>query len=131
MIAAMTADDLEYRQGVPVLMAAPDGPALGSDGDALSLIVSAGGQGAELVVLPIERLGEDFFELSTGLAGAIAQKFVNYRVPLAILGDISDRTEANKPLRDFVLETNRGRQLWFVADTDELDKRLAADSDRR
>ena len=127
----MTADDLEYRHGVPVLMAAPDGPVVSSDGDTLSLIVSAGGQGAELVVVPIERLDADFFELSTGLAGAIAQKFVNYRMRLAILGDISNRTEANKPLRDFVFETNRGRQLWFVADTDELDKRLAAESDRQ
>lgn len=131
MIATMTADDLEYRQGIPVLMVAPDGPVVSSDGDALSFIVSAGSQGAELVVLPIERLGDDFFELSTGLAGAIAQKFVNYRMRLAILGDISDRIETNKPLRDFVNETNRGRQLWFVADTDELDKRLAAEPDRQ
>ena len=123
----MTADDLEYRQGVPVLMCAPHGPPVRREDDALGLIVSAGGQGAELVVLPVERLGDDFFELSTGLAGAIAQKFVNYRMRLAVLGDIADRTAASKPLRDFVFETNRGRQLWFVTDTDELDKRLAAE----
>ena len=127
----MTADDLEYRQDTPVLMAAPDGPTISSDGDALGLIVSAGSQGAELVVVPVERLSADFFQLDTGLAGAVAQKFVNYRMRLAILGDISDRTEANKPLRDFVVETNRGHQVWFVADTDELDERLAAESDRQ
>lgn len=127
----MTADDLQYRQGVPVLMAAPDGPTVRSDGDALSLIVTAGGQGAELVVLPIERLDEEFFELSTGLAGEIGQKFVNYRLRLAVLGDISDRTATSKSLREFVAETNRGRQLWFVADTAELDERLAAETDRR
>jgi hypothetical protein len=127
----MTADDLQYRQGVPVLMAAPDGPTVRTDGDALSLIVSAGGQGAELVVVPIERLDDEFFELSTGLAGAIAQKFVNYRLRLAILGDISDRTATSKSLREFVAETNHGRQLWFVADTAELDERLAAETDRR
>jgi hypothetical protein len=124
----MTADDLEYRLDVPALMCAPDGPAVRSEDDALSLIVAAGGQGAELVVVPAERLGEDFFELSTGLAGAIAQKFVNYRMRLAVLGDIAARTEASKPLRDFVSETNRGRQLWFVTDTAELDERLAAES---
>lgn len=120
----MTPDDLEYRQGVPVFMGAPDGPAVTSEEDALNLIVNAGWRGAELVVLPVERLGDDFFELGTGLLGAIAQKFVNYRMRLAVLGDISERTEASKPLRDFVFETNRGRQLWFVADADELDKRL-------
>ncbi len=123
----MTADDLEYRQGVPVVMGAPDGPAVTSEEDALNLIVNAGWRGAELVVIPVERLGDDFFDLSTGLLGAIAQKFVNYGMRLAVLGDVSARTEASKPLRDFVLETNRGRQLWFVADADELDKRLVAE----
>jgi hypothetical protein len=127
----MAADDLEYRQGVPVLMCAPDGPAVSSENDALGLIVSAGSQGAELVVVPVERLGADFFELSSGLAGSIAQKFVNYRMRLAVLGDISARTAASKPLQDFVRETNRGRQLWFLADLDELDQRLAATSSAR
>lgn len=112
-------------------MCAPDGPAVTSENDALSLIVSAGSQGAELVVVPVERLGADFFELSSGLAGSIAQKFVNYRMRLAVLGDISARTAASKPLQDFVRETNRGQQLWFLADLDELDQRLAATSSAR
>lgn len=112
-------------------MCAPDGPAVTSENDALSLIVSAGSQGAELVVVPVERLGADFIELSSGLAGSIAQKFVNYRMRLAVLGDISARTATSKPLQDFVRETNRGRQLWFLADLDELDQRLAATSSAR
>ncbi len=127
----MTLDELEYRGAVPVLMCAPDGPLVRSEDDALNLIVAAGAQGAELVVLPVERLGDDFFDLSTGLAGAIAQKFVNYRTRLVVLGDITTRIEASKPLRDFVFETNRGRQLWFIADTNELDERLAAESAAR
>jgi hypothetical protein len=109
----------------------PGWPGGEREDDALTLIVTAGSQGAELVVVPVERLADDFFELSTGLAGAIAQKFVNYRTWLAVLGDVSDRTEASKPLRDLVREANGGRQLWFVADTDELDQRLAGASTTR
>jgi hypothetical protein len=125
----MTADDLEYRQGVPILLCATDGPTVRTEDDALGLIVDAGSQGAELVVVPVERLAAEFFDLSSGIAGAIVQKFVNYRMRLAVLGDISDKAEASKALRDFVHETNLGRQFWFVADTDELDKRLAGYAD--
>jgi len=32
---------------------------------------------------------DDFFDLSTGLAGEILQKFVNYHVKIAIVGDFS------------------------------------------
>jgi hypothetical protein len=63
-----------------------------------------------------EAITEDFFKLSTGVAGEIAQKFVNYRHRLAIIGDFSGYT--NKPLRDYMYECNRGRHLYF-ADSEE------------
>jgi hypothetical protein len=52
------------------------------------------------------------------------QKFVNYGVRLAIVGDISAHVAASTPFRDLVYESNRGRQVWFVADLDALDSRL-------
>ena len=68
---------------------------------------------------------EDFFVLSTGVAGEILQKFVNYQVKLAIIGDFSEYT--SKPLRDFIYECNSGRHICFVADEAEAVRRLSDD----
>ena len=67
---------------------------------------------------------EDFFRLSTGVAGEIAQKFVNFRFCLAIIGDFSEYT--SKPLRNFIYESNRGRHLFFVSDENTAVDRLSA-----
>jgi hypothetical protein len=45
-------------------------------------------------------------------------------VRLAIVGDVSAYVAASTALRALVLESNRGNQVWFVADFDELDNRL-------
>jgi hypothetical protein len=45
---------------------------------------------------------------------------VNYGLRLAVVGDISELLERSGALRDFVRESNRGRQVWFVADEAEL-----------
>lgn len=68
-------------------------------------------------------LGEDFFILSTGAAGEILQKFVNYRVKAAIFGDYSRYT--SKPLRDFIYETNCGKDFFFAASREEALEHLA------
>lgn len=62
-------------------------------------------------------VAEDFFILSTGLAGEILQKFVNYRKKLAIVGDYSKYT--SKPLRDFIYESNKGNSIYFVPGIEE------------
>ncbi|TMR90821.1 DUF4180 domain-containing protein [Nonomuraea basaltis] len=103
-----------------VLVCEPDGPLLRSDRDALDLIGEAGVRGATWVAVPAERFHDDFFTLSTGVAGEIAQKFVNYRLGLAIVGDISRFTEASSALRAWVLESNRGNHIRFVRNLGEL-----------
>jgi hypothetical protein len=100
-----------------------EGPQLRSDRDAVDLISEAGGPGANFIVIPIERLADDFFRLETRIAGEVIQRFAMYRVRLAILGDISRHIAESKSLRDFVYESNRGNQCWFV-DRDELGNRL-------
>ncbi|MDR2671035.1 MAG: DUF4180 domain-containing protein [Oscillospiraceae bacterium] len=67
-------------------------------------------------------VSEDFFRLSTGLAGEVAQKFVNYRCRLVIFGDFSGYT--SKPLRDYIYECNNGRHLNFAADENEAMQKL-------
>jgi hypothetical protein len=82
-------------------------------------------RGAQWVVIPADRFGEGFVRLRTRVAGDFVQKFVNYRLGMAVVGDISRHTESGSALRDFVRECNRGRQTWFLADVGELRERLA------
>ena len=69
-----------------------------------------------------EMFDENFFDLSYGLAGEIAQKLVNYGFRLAIIGDFSGYT--SKSLKAFMYESNRGMHLYFVADEDEAFRKL-------
>ncbi|MEU6315339.1 DUF4180 domain-containing protein [Streptomyces sp. NPDC047014] len=116
----------EEINGVPVLLCAPEGEPIASEADAVDLVGNAAWGGARWVVVPVERLGEDFFRLRTKLAGDIIQKFANYRVGLVVLGDISPHTETSSPLRDFVRECNRGTQTWFLPNLKDLETRLTA-----
>jgi hypothetical protein len=107
-------------------MCAPDGPPIGDEQSAVDLIGTLWGQDVEWIVLPVRRLTEDFFRLRTRVAGAVVQKFQQYGFRVVVVGDIGEQVAGSTALRDFVYESNRGRQLWFVADEAELDERLAA-----
>jgi hypothetical protein len=63
------------------------------------------------IVLYKECLDESFFDLKTGFAGEILQKFSNYRLKLAIVGDFSHYT--SKSLNDFIYECNKGNLIYF------------------
>ena len=102
--------------GVSVLVLDPAGPVVANERDGTDLIGDAMGEGVDWLAIPVSRLSDDFLKLSTGLAGAILQKAVNYRINVAIVGDIAAKMAASKPLNDFVGESNRGRHVWFVAD---------------
>lgn len=62
-------------------------------------------------------ISRDFFKLSTGLAGEVAQQFTNWRCRIAIIGDFSEYT--SKPLLDYMYECNKGQTLYFVNNEDE------------
>ena len=110
---------------IRILECEPTGSKLRSERDALDLISAALEHRAAMVTIPVARLDDDFFRLKTGVAGALLQKFVNYQVRVAIVGDASHFIEKSEALRDFVRESNRGAQFWFVADRDELEQRIA------
>jgi len=79
--------------------------------------------GADRMILPKAALDERFFVLSSGLAGDILQKFVNYQLKVAILGDYSGYT--SKPLRDFIYESNNGNHVFFVTTLEEALEKLS------
>ncbi|WP_461077366.1 DUF4180 domain-containing protein [Streptomyces deserti] len=121
----MTSSGLVTPNGTSVLVCDKDGRRLSGGDTALDLIGEAMGCDAEVVVVPVERVADDFFSLRSGVAGEVVQKFVNYRLRLLIVGDIASRVAGSDALRDFVREANRGNQVWFVNSQDELDEKLA------
>ncbi|WP_067451614.1 DUF4180 domain-containing protein [Actinomadura macra] len=116
-------DVIQERAGFQVLMCDPSGPPVTTMQDALDLI-GASFLGAEVVALPVTRLDERFFSLGTRVAGEIMQKFANYRLRLAVIGDISEHLEASSALRALIHESHHSGHIWFVPDLDELDTRL-------
>ncbi|MDE6922479.1 MAG: DUF4180 domain-containing protein [Oscillospiraceae bacterium] len=83
-----------------------------SGSSAMDLLTTARYEtGCSAIVLFQAQLDESFFRLSTGLAGEVLQKFVNYQMKLAVVGDFGRYT--SKPLQDFIRESNEGRQICF------------------
>lgn len=114
--------------GLKVLLLPPQGPSIATEADGNDVIGDAFSVEADLVAIPVERLGPDFLRLETRLAGTVFQKFVNYHLRCAIVGDIASLLEGSKALRDFVRETNKGRSIWFVDDLDSLRENLARET---
>lgn len=78
--------------------------------------------GADKLAIEKSMLADLFFILSTGIAGEALQKLINYQFKIAIYGDYSRYT--SKPLKDFIRESNRGKDVFFVATQEESIERL-------
>ncbi len=78
----------------------------------------------DAIILPKGALCEAFFDLKTRLAGDILQKFTTYQCRLAIVGDFSGYE--SRALRDFIYESNQGRQINFLPTEEEAVARLCA-----
>ncbi|UNK39439.1 DUF4180 domain-containing protein [Shinella sp. H4-D48] len=111
--------------GTKVLVLSAQGMPVATEADGNDVISEAFSAGATLVAIPVEQLGPDFLRLETRLAGTVFQKFVNYHLRCAIIGDVTALLEGSKALRDFVRETNKGRSIWFLATIADLETRLA------
>ena len=84
--------------------------------DAVDLLGEAYMENCSRIVVFEKNLNADFFILSKGLAGDILQKFSNYRIKLAIVGDFTKYK--SKSLQDFIRESNKGNSVWFVDNLD-------------
>ena len=73
--------------------------------------------GTKNIIIDKKLILDDFFILSKGIAGEILQKYINYGGRIAVYGDYSHYT--SKPLKDFIYESNKGKDIFFVATQDE------------
>lgn len=119
----MNLTDIE-ENGVLCVLVESDEPVITDAQSAIDLLMSAQYDvGSKDIVIPKQLVVEDFFVLSTGLAGEVLQKYVNCGGRMAIYGDYSRYT--SKPLKDFMYESNKGRDFFFVSTRDEAVAALA------
>lgn len=112
------------ENGVQVAVPTGEGKLITGPQDALDLAMTVKYEaGARRIAIDKKNIAEDFFILSSGMAGEILQKYINYHVKLAVWGDFSRYT--SKPLHDFIYESNEGKDFFFVATREEAVKRLA------
>jgi len=90
---------------------------ISSAGDILDIMGEVSYQDCGSIIIHSDGFSKEFFDLSTGIAGEILQKFSNYRMRLAIVGDFTHL--ASKSWRDFIRESNRGRSVNFLSSVDE------------
>ena len=82
--------------------------------DVISLISS------DYIILHEYNFNKSFFDLSTRIAGDILQKFTNYHVRLAIIGDF--QKFKSQSLKDFIYESNKNGDYIFVESIGEVIK---------
>lgn len=91
--------------------------------DILDLMAEVWFQGrCSAMIVFKESLDERFFDLKTGIAGEVLQKFSNYHFKLAIVGDFSGYS--SKSLKDFIYECNKGNLVYFKEDLQSAVKAL-------
>lgn len=113
------------KKGIVIADVAGEDKVIVDTGSSLDVLMTAKYDvGSSAVMISKELVIEDFFILSTGIAGEILQKYINYGGKLAIYGDYSKYT--SKPLKDFIYESNKGKDFFFVATKEEAVERLTA-----
>ncbi len=85
--------------------------------DAIDLLGNSSFNEAYKIIVFEKQLTPDFFDLKTKMAGDILQKFSNYRMQLAIVGEF--KKYKSKSLNDFIYESNQLRRVNFVSTIDE------------
>jgi hypothetical protein len=91
--------------------------------DGLNLMGNLYYENYDGILLHEHLLSPDFFNLSNGMAGEILQKFSNYRMQLAIVGNFENYT--HKSINDFMFESNKTGHIIFVGSVSEALKRLS------
>ena len=95
----------------------PGSDLIASPDDILDFMAEARLNDSDRMIIHDKSLHPDFFDLKTRVAGEILQKFSNYRMRLAIIGDFSGFK--SKSLNEFIRESNRTGIINFVGSLNE------------
>lgn len=90
--------------------------------DVLDLMANCDYQGARNIIVRKEHITPHFFDLRTGIAGEVLQKFSTYRIKLGIVGDFSKYE--SKSLRNFIYESNKTGRIIFGVSLEEIIEKM-------
>lgn len=96
---------------------------INSTQDALDVLGTADYHGADAVIFYEHQINPEFFNLRSGLAGEILQKFSNYQKRLTIVGNFENVT--SNALKAFIIECNRGSQIFFQSTREAAVQKLS------
>lgn len=96
---------------------------LTNERDVVDLISFCGEHNTDRVLLFAENLPQKFFDLKSGEAGMVLQKFANYRMKVAA---VLPPSYIQGKFSEFVLETNRGNQFRVFQHPEEAEQWLLA-----
>lgn len=94
----------------PIVEILFDGILIADTQDALDLIANAP---ADSLVLHQHHFAPEFFDLSTRKLGEVLQKFANYQIRVAVIGDFA--RYPSRAFQAFVYESNQHGQFLFVS----------------
>lgn len=72
--------------------------------------------------IPSQALSDQFFQLSSGSAGGILQKLVNYQIRTAIV--LEEEMELPLRFREMMLEANKSNEYRFFSSKNEAEQWL-------
>lgn len=110
------------ENGLPFSLSETD--KLSSEQDALELVAACGEYNTDRVMLHASNLTDDFYQLRTGLAGAVLQKFANYRIRAAAV--LTPELVNQGRFKEMVLEANRGNQFRVFYDRESAEAWLTS-----
>ncbi|MGG7179407.1 DUF4180 domain-containing protein [Clostridium paraputrificum] len=95
---------------------------ISTENDVIDIVSTSFEHDTGLIIINSKALSEDFFNLRTGLAGVMLQKFINYHIKFVILLD--NKEDLSLRFKELVGEANRGNEFRVVADIAEGEKWL-------
>lgn len=113
------------KNGIDIAVISSDEKIIVDAQSALDLVMTIQYETGETkIVIDKRAICNDLFILSTGIAGEILQKLINYQIKVAIYGDYSHYS--SKPLHDFIYESNYGKDFFFVGTKEEAIQKLSS-----
>lgn len=109
--------ETHHINGLQIAILTSDNEIISSVEDGSDLLGNLYYQGFDGVLMEAPNISPAFFDLKNGMAGEILQKFSNYRVRLAVVGEYAPFS--SKSWNDFMYESNKGGHISFVSTKSE------------
>ncbi|MFI8706016.1 DUF4180 domain-containing protein [Bacillus sp. NPDC077411] len=80
-----------------------------SEKDVLDFVGICAENDVYTLIFYVDAFSEDFFNLKTGLAGMMLQKFINYHIKVAVI--LENEEKLNNRFKEMIMEANKGNDF--------------------